>query len=144
MSGEANTALARRFFEDFSNGRRAELAAELMTADYAYHDPQIPGVHGPQGYAQAIAVFQDGVGAKWEIQEIIPAGSDRVVVRWAGVGVHTAELMGIPATGKAIRVAAISILRIEGGKIAEHWCVWDTLGLLQQLGVAPMPEAVAA
>jgi predicted ester cyclase len=44
---------------------------------------------------------------------------------------------GIPPTGKAIRVDAISIHRMAGGKIAETWEVWDTLGFLQQVGVVP-------
>ena len=44
---------------------------------------------------------------------------------------------GIPPTGNKVRVDAISIHRVEDGKIAETWQVWDTLGFLQQLGVVP-------
>ena len=52
---------------------------------------------------------------------------------------HRADLMGIPATGRGIAVDAISIMRVEGGRIAERWCTWDTLGLLQQIGAVPAP-----
>jgi predicted ester cyclase len=45
--------------------------------------------------------------------------------------------MGIPATGKQSEVTGITIDRIVGGKIVESWNNWDTLGLLQQLGVVP-------
>jgi predicted ester cyclase len=34
--------------------------------------------------------------------------------------------------------------RLQEGKIVEDWAVRDTLGLLQQLGVIPMPGANAA
>ena len=34
---------------------------------------------------------------------------------------------------------AISVHRIEGGKIIETWTVWDFLGFLQQLGALPTP-----
>jgi hypothetical protein len=34
-------------------------------------------------------------------------------------------------------VDAIAIHRMRGGKIAETWEVWDTLGFLQQIGVVP-------
>jgi predicted ester cyclase len=47
--------------------------------------------------------------------------------------------MGIPPTGKQVTVRAIDINRMVGDKSVEHWLEMDTLGLLQQLGVAPMP-----
>ena len=143
MSTGENVELARRFFEDFCTGHQRELAGTLMSADYVYHDPQISGVRGPEAMAEAIAVFQDGLEGHWGIEEIIPAEDDRVVVRWTGTGTHKTELMGIPPTGKSVHVSAVSILRIANGKIAEQWCVWDTLGMLQQLGVAPMPGQTA-
>jgi predicted ester cyclase len=51
---------------------------------------------------------------------------------------------GIPPTGREIAVSALSLFRLERGKIAEHYCNWDTLGFLQQIGVVPSREAVAA
>jgi hypothetical protein len=32
---------------------------------------------------------------------------------------------------------ALNLMRIENGAIAEHWCVWDTAGLMQQIGAMP-------
>jgi predicted ester cyclase len=49
------------------------------------------------------------------------------------------DLMGIPATGKPIRVDAVSVFRVENGKIAQHICLWDTLTMLQQIGAVPEP-----
>jgi hypothetical protein len=37
-------------------------------------------------------------------------------------------------------MTAIAIHRIEDGKIVEHWSEVDNLGLMQQLGVVPLPE----
>ena len=45
--------------------------------------------------------------------------------------------MGIPPTGKTLSIDAITIHRMDNGKIAETWEVWDTLGFLQQIGVVP-------
>jgi len=45
----------------------------------------------------------------------------------------------VPATGREIAVDALSLMRIENGAIAEHWCVWDTPGLMQQIGAMPAP-----
>ena len=33
----------------------------------------------------------------------------------------------------------IGIFRLDGGKVAELWVIYDQLGMLQQLGMAPMP-----
>jgi predicted ester cyclase len=45
--------------------------------------------------------------------------------------------MGIAPTGKRSTVTGISIERYKDGKAAEAWNNWDTLGMLQQLGVVP-------
>jgi predicted ester cyclase len=45
--------------------------------------------------------------------------------------------MGIAATNKQVAVTGMDIHHIVNGKIAEHWSNWDTVGLLQQLGVVP-------
>ena len=139
----ANEAVVQRFYEDMNNGRRLELASELFTADHKMHDPQVPTADGPDGMAATVKVYQDAVEGHWQIEEIFST-DDRVVVRWTGSGTHVAEVNGIPPTGKAIRVDAISIHRMASGKIAETWEVWDTLGFLQQLGVVPMPHAATA
>jgi hypothetical protein len=34
---------------------------------------------------------------------------------------------------------SIEVNRVAGGRVAEHWVVLDTLGLLQQLGAVPAP-----
>lgn len=132
----ADEAVVRRFYEQMCNERKNELADELFTAGHRMHDPQVPAADGPAGMAAVVAIYQEGVDGHWGIEEIFSAG-DRVVVRWTGSGTHVGEVTGIPPTGKAVRVDAISIHRMDGGKIAETWEVWDTLTFLQQIGVVP-------
>jgi steroid delta-isomerase-like uncharacterized protein len=129
-------AVVRRFYEQMCNERKNDLAPELFTADHEMHDPQVPTPTGPDGMAQTVSVYQQGVDGHWGIEEIFSAG-DRVVVRWVGTGKHVAEVNGIPPTGNSIRVDAITIHRMRDGKIAETWEVWDTLTFLQQVGVVP-------
>ena len=134
-----NEALARRFFEELCNQRNGAVAEEIVSADYVAHGPQAPPAAGPDGVRARIAVYQDALDGYWDVQEVLSAGQDRVVVRWIGRGTHTGELMGIPATGASIACDATTIFRITGGKIAEEWTVWDALGLLQQVGAVPVP-----
>jgi steroid delta-isomerase-like uncharacterized protein len=131
----SDEAVVRRFYEEMNNDRKNELASELFTDDHRMHDPQVPTADGPQGMVDTVSVYQEAVDGHWDIQEMFSTG-DRVAVRWVGSGRHVAELNGIPATGKPIQVDAITIHRMAGGRIAETWEVWDTLGMLQQIGVA--------
>ena len=140
MSAEENKAVARRYFEEFCTGRRLDLAEELMTADSALHDPQIPGIQGPRAIAEVIRVYQEAVQGHWRVDDVRAAEGDHVVVRWTGSGRHTGEVMGLAPTGRSVEISAISLFRMEGGKNAEHWEVWDTLGFLQQLGAVPEPQ----
>ena len=144
----ANTALVRRFFEEVCNARRLEVAGELFAADHHYYDPSIPGVaDGPAGITQEMgpvvpyqAAFSD---ARWYVEDMIAEG-DMVVTRWVGRGTQDGDLPGIPAAGRSVEVPGIWMQRIANGKIVESWQVWDTLRMLQQLDVIPMPAEVGA
>jgi len=137
MSAE-NEAVVRRFFEEFCNQRRSEIAEEIVTADFRSHGPQAPPADGPDGLRARVRLYQESVDGHWNVDELFSAG-DRVSARWTGTGTHVGELMGVPPTEKPIEVEAISIFRIAEGKIAEEWTVWDALGLLQQVGAVPVP-----
>jgi predicted ester cyclase len=137
MSAESE-ALVRRFFQEFCNDRRSELAEELLAENYVSHGPQAPPAEGPDGARERVGLYQDAVDGHWEVRDIFSVG-DRVAARWTGSGTHRGELMGLDPTGRPIAVDAISLFRIADGRIAEEWTVWDALGLLQQVGAVPMP-----
>jgi steroid delta-isomerase-like uncharacterized protein len=65
---------------------------------------------------------------------------DRVVVRWSAVMTHRGDDLGIPATGKSVRISGMSIARIVDKKIVEGWDSWDQLGMLKQIGVYASPQ----
>ena len=67
---------------------------------------------------------------------------DRVAERWTGRGTHRGELMGIPATGKAVAAPGSVFYRVAGGRIAEFRGQVDIMGLMRQLGVIAEPAAV--
>src|ERR1041384_7007531 len=144
MSDQA-TAIVRRFFDEMCNERKLNIADELFSVDHVYHDPQTPTGPGPDGMRQVIAAYQTSFpNAYWQVHETIVAGND-VITRWTGKGTQDEPLMGIPATGRSVNVDGIWIHRVAGNQIVESWNVWDTLGMLQQLGVIPeMAQAEAA
>ena len=68
------------------------------------------------------------------------AERERVVTRYRIEGTHLGPIMGIAATGKHGTITGIDIYRITDGKIEEAWSNWDTLRLLQQMGVIPFMQ----
>ena len=118
--GATEESVVRRFYEEMNNGRKNELAPELFTADHILHDPQIPAGPGPQGVADTVSAYQEGVDGHWNIEALFSV-DDHVTVRWTGTGTHVAEINGIPPTGNSVRVDGISVHRLSGGKIAETW-----------------------
>jgi predicted SnoaL-like aldol condensation-catalyzing enzyme len=70
------------------------------------------------------------------IDELIAEG-DRVMMRWTFYGIQQGEFRGIPPSNKPVTYSGINIFRIENGKIAEIWDLYDRLWLWQQLGVLP-------
>ena len=141
MTTQQNSVLIRRLWEEVVNAHNLERARELCIPDYVHHDPALPGtdIHGLDNYLQTISAFFTALpDIHVTVHDLISEG-DKVVSRWTFRGTHQAALMGIPATGKQVAVGAISVHRLNGGKIVEGWVNFDTLGLLQQLGAVSMP-----
>jgi steroid delta-isomerase-like uncharacterized protein len=145
MQTDDKTLIVRRFFEDVCNGRKLDVADTLFAPDHTYHDPSDPAIGpGPEGMKALMALYQRGFpDAHWAVHDMLVSG-DTVVTRWTGSGTQKAEVKGIPATGKRVSVDGIWIHRLSGGLIRESWNVWDTLGMLQQLGVVPSLAAQSA
>ncbi|MBA2472153.1 MAG: ester cyclase [Pseudonocardiales bacterium] len=49
------------------------------------------------------------------------------------------EFEGVAATGNRIEVRGVEFARFEAGQIVERWGSIDQLGIMQQIGAAPMP-----
>jgi steroid delta-isomerase-like uncharacterized protein len=135
---EVNKAIIRRYRQAHNQNDMAALD-EIVAADLITHS-QLPNVPpgregGKMVHQGSLASFPDG---KTTTDDLI-AGDDKVVERFTFVGTQKGEFLGIPATGKQIKVTGISVFRIANGKIVEHWGENDAMGLMMQLGVLPAP-----
>ena len=62
---------------------------------------------------------------------------DRVVMQLLMEGTHQGAWLGIPASGKKMRIRMFTVHRVAQGKIVEDWVLVEALGVFQQLGVIP-------
>ena len=135
---EENKEKVRRFLEEAFNEGNLNVADELFTSDYVLHDPSLPEeMRGPEGVKGYVQMYRSAFPDTNITVEDQIAEEERVVTRWTGRGTHQGELMGIPPSGNQIEVSGITISRFEGGKIAEDWTNYDTLGMMQQIGAIP-------
>jgi steroid delta-isomerase-like uncharacterized protein len=144
MLSETNKTLSRRFFEEVFGKGKLNLLDELIAKDHVNSGPgTLPGLPaGSEGTKQLVTVYRNAFpDLHFTIDEQIAEG-DKVATRWTVQGTHKGELAGIPATGKSSTVTGVTVDRIANGKIAETWGIFDQFGMMQQLGVIPMPEVV--
>ena len=132
---EQNKAIARRAFEEILSGGKFELAEELYAKDFANH-----GIHRTVGLEEDQAALKGWHQAFPDVvivPEKLIAEGDLVTVYWIARGTNTGTGNGLPATGKKVEQAGITIWRIVDGKIKEEWSAFDQLSMMQQLGLLP-------
>jgi predicted ester cyclase len=57
-------------------------------------------------------------------------------------GTHKGSFLGMPATGRTIQFETVDAMRVQNGKITEHWDVANLSSVMQQLGAPPpFPKA---
>lgn len=146
MSAEENKSLSRRFWEEVADQRNLELANELFVPGYVHHDLGLPPQmqQSRDAYMQHLPMFYAAFPDFHITVEDMIAEGDRVATRWSFSDAHRGDLMGIPGTGKKVAASGTTIQRIADGKIVEGWTIFDVLGMMQQLGVAPSPEQTRA
>ena len=144
MSAESNKALSRRVLEEAFNAGNIDVIDELVTTDFVNHDAALPeAMIGPEAAKATISGYRTAFpDLRITIEEQI-ADEQGVATRWSAKGTHEGDLMGMAPTGKQSTVTGITIDRIVDGRIAESWTNWDTLGMLQQLGVVPVLATTA-
>jgi steroid delta-isomerase-like uncharacterized protein len=137
VSAQENKKIIRRLAEEPWTGN-LDVIDELVDAKYIGYDPAAPEpLRGPAGFKEFVSTYRAAYSdAKLTVDDQIAEG-DKVTTRWTGRGTHDGDLMGIAPTGKQVTVTGITISRLANGKVVEEWTQWDTLGMLQQLGVVP-------
>jgi steroid delta-isomerase-like uncharacterized protein len=134
---EKNKAVARTALEEMLGRGRIEENEAIYSPDYVSHGKRDIGRADDRattkGWRQA---FPD---LRVQIDKILAEG-DLVCVRFIAEGTNTAPGLGLPATGKSIRIVGTTILRIVDGKILEEWPSFDQWDFLRQLGLMPAPS----
>jgi steroid delta-isomerase-like uncharacterized protein len=125
--------VARRALQALAAGEITELES-YVTSGYVFRS-QLAGKPADRAALRDRAMLLATTlhGARLAIELVLEDG-DYVVCRWTGRAVHGGNLAGVPATGRPVQVAGITIFRFEGDLVAEEWTEFDGLTLLAQIG----------
>jgi predicted ester cyclase len=111
---DKNKAVARLFFEEVLGQGKLQKYSDSHTTDFVAH-----GTERDFSLAEDISAAREERTAMPDMQIAVNhmlAEGDLVAVHWTAWGTNSQPGMGLPATGKKIRVSGITIFRFKGGK----------------------------
>lgn len=137
----SNEVIYRRMIEEGFNQGNLDVVDELVAPNAREHQRGSgDGIEGTKNTIKYLrSVFPD---FKITIDELVVSG-DKVWARQRGGGTNLGNFAGHPPTGVKAFIDVIDIVRIESGKIVEHWGVPDQLGMMLQLGHLSPPARPA-
>lgn len=130
-----NAAIVRGFVDEVITQGKIEATAHYVWEDVVEQVPmpgQGPGLEGLKDVVRAMRTgFPDLV---FSMEEQVSEG-DKVASRFEWTGTHRGEFLGIPATGRTVRVWGMVIDRLVDGRIKDTRILMDIPSLMGQLGV---------
>jgi predicted ester cyclase len=143
MTPEENKAIRRRYFQEAWIEKDETAYERYISPDVVDNGVKTTGMGGPpsgiegvkQRHAATFAALPD---CEYIVHDMVAEG-DKLSTRFTITGTHVGEYMGVPGTGKRLAFSGIDIVRMQDGKLMEHWVEVDLLGLLQQLGLVKWP-----
>ena len=136
--------LVRRWFDDLFNRGDLEVADEILAEDVTYDGPQSLShgdVTGPEDIKTYVETYQTAFPDLYYTVEESTVTPGTVVVRWSAMGTDENDLFGIEPTGEGFTVDGIDVFDVEDGRITDVHAHWDTLKMVQELGVVSAMES---
>ena len=135
MSLETDKQIVRDYFKAFL-AKDVAWFKEHIEPGFRRHDPGLPfEVVGPEGVERLADFLLPAIpDMRLDLDDVV-AEDGKVAVRLWIRGTHRGELAGIAPTNKPVEVGVMDLFHLRGGKLSEHWALFDNLGMLRQLGI---------
>jgi predicted ester cyclase len=129
-----NKAVVTRFNREVIEKGDVAVFHELVAPTFVNRTAAPGSPAGPEGLLHTFnevlrPAFPD---LRVEIHDQIAEG-DKVTTRKTIHGTHRGPIMGIAATGRAVAVEVIDIVRVQDGRYVEHWGANNLPVVLAQL-----------
>lgn len=129
---EKNKQIGIRIYNEVFNAGNMSVADQLIAADVKEHD--LPdSMQGIQNFKNWVSMMRKGFPDLKMTPDKLMADGDMGAAHVVMTGTHSGEFMGVPASGKKVRVGGIDMARFKDGKVIEHWGVFDIHSLMMQI-----------
>lgn len=114
-----------------------ENASKFIDDNYIDHSPDPGQKPGIDGFVQSFENFKKAFpDYKITVKEIILNSADgKAGIHINITGTNTGEMMGMQPTGKKVDFDGLDLLVFKNGKCTERWGYFDTMKMMQQLGL---------
>lgn len=86
---------------------------------------------------ETFQMFQGGFDAfAIEVDHAVGEG-DLVAIHGRLTARHVRPFMGLPPNGRTIQLMLLELMRVENGRVVEHWGIFDRASLRYQMGETP-------
>ena len=126
--------VVRRNIEEVQNSGNFDVFDELFADDFIDHTTQ-PGTTADKAgvrklYTCIRAAFPDfHAEIHWQL-----ADGDRVTTYETYRGTHAGPFLGDAPTHRKVRLETVDVMRVQNGRITDHWGVANLASLMQQTG----------
>lgn len=130
-------SLTEQLIDAWNSHDRAQLeplySPDYQGFDVAQASPQI----GIEGISSALETYWRAFpDLKFTLEASVAEG-DSLSLFWRAEGTHKGPILNIPATGKSVTIRGAAFHRMLDGKVVHCTYIWDTAGLLRNLGLLP-------
>ena len=134
------TGLLERFYKEVMEGGNLTLIDELAMDSFIDHEEGLPGQPAGKDGVKFFVNTMRSAFPDIKVKEITPslASGNLEACHVVLAGTHRGELTGIPASGRSVEFDCTDIIRVENGKVAEHWGTTDNMSLMRQIGAMAM------
>jgi steroid delta-isomerase-like uncharacterized protein len=133
-ASDAAKAVVRRNNEEVQSKGNFAVFEELFADDFVDHTtqpgttPDKAGVRKLYDYMrEAFPDFRSEI--HWQLTD-----GDRVTTYKTYYGTHDGPFLGIAPTHRKIHFESVDVMRVQNGKITDHWGVGNLLSLVRQIG----------
>lgn len=134
MNAEQNKSLILQYNQEVVQNGNVNFFKQIAAPHFVNHSAPDPAASGVESMT---AFFTDVLHEAFSnlTVDVLDMVADEQIVatRKQITGTHTGNLLGIAPTGKQVTIRIIDFIRLEDGKLTEHWGENNFYSIIQSL-----------